>query len=195
MLRRIVLSLAIVLLVSTGAFAGITQLQEYIVGATNGIVLEHGHQNGDGSHTICINNDQCAEKICGAWANQTQAALLNQIGSACGDCAVINVGQIFDAYGAQTQAIGDCVEPMLQGQSSGLAASQIVAKSGGQGAGNATHAFVGNQSQAAANPLGAMRESSSVGAFQSSALQGSPGATGVVTSSMSVSTMQAQAID
>lgn len=195
MLRRIVLSLAIVLLVSTGAFADIIQLQDYIVGATNGIVLEHGHQNGQGSHTICINNDQSAQKICGAFANQSQTALLNQIGSACGDCAVITVGQIFDAYGAQTQAIGDCVEPMLQGQSFGLIGSQLVAKSDGGGSGSASHMFVGNQSQAAGNPLGAMRESSSIGAFQNSSLSGTPGATGVVTSSMNVSTMQAQAID
>jgi hypothetical protein len=64
MLRRIVLTLAIVLLVSTGAFADIIQLQDYLVGASNGIELLHGHQTGDGSHTICINNDQTAEKIC-----------------------------------------------------------------------------------------------------------------------------------
>jgi hypothetical protein len=62
MLRRIVLSSAIVLLVSAGAFADITQLQGYIVGATNGIDFLHGHQDGQSSHTICINNDQVACK-------------------------------------------------------------------------------------------------------------------------------------
>jgi hypothetical protein len=195
MLRRIVPSLAIVLLVSMGASADIIQLQDYIVGATNGIELLHGHQDGSGSHTICINNDQMAEKICGGWANQNQTALLNQIGSACGDCAVVAVAQIFDAYGGQTQAIGDCVAPMLQGQSFGLIGSQLVGKSEGAGGGQASHMFVGNQTQAAGNPMGIMRESSSIGAFQNSSLTGSPGATGVVTSSMNVSTLQAQAID
>ena len=195
MLRRIVLSSAIVLLVSTGAFASIIQLQDYFVGATNGIDLLHGHQNGQGSHTICINNDQIAEKICGARAMQNQTALLNQIGSATGDCAVVMVGQIFDAYGAQTQAIGDCVEPMLQGQSFGLIGSQLVAKSDGAGSGRASHMFVGNQNQAAGNPMGMMRESSSIGAFQNSGLTGSAGATGLVTSSMTVSTIQAQSVN
>ena len=97
MLRRIVLSSAIVLLVSAGAFADIIQLQDYIVGAINGIELTNGHQDGQSSHTICINNDQVANKICGAWATQSQAALLNQVASAQGDCAVVLVGQIFDA--------------------------------------------------------------------------------------------------
>ena len=195
MSKRILLSLAVVLWVSTAASADIIQLQDYMVGASNGIELLHGHQHGDGSHTICINNNQCAEKICGAFARQDQTALLNQIGSACGSCAVMMVGQVFDAYAGQTQAIGDCVAPMLQGQNFGMLATQLVAKSEGEGSGRASHAFVGNQNQAAGNPLGMMRESSSIGAFQSSSLSGSPGATGVVTSSMNVSTVQAQAID
>jgi len=195
MLRRILLTLAIVLLASTGAFAGIIQLQDYIVGASNGIELLHGHQSGEGSHTICINNDQTADKICGTLASQCQNAVLNQIGSARGDCAVVAVGQIFDAFGGQTQAIGDCVEPMLQGQNFGLIGTQLVGKSEGDGSGTASHMFVGNQSQAASNPMGNMRESSSIGAFQNSCLTGSAGATGLVTSTMNVSTVQAQAID
>jgi hypothetical protein len=195
MLRRFVLSLAIVLCVTAGAFAGITQLQDYIVGATNGILLQHGHQNGDGSHTICINNDQCAEKICGAWANQSQTALLNQIGTACGDCAVLAVGQTFDALAGQTQAIGDCVGPMLQGQDFGLIGTQLVSKSHGGGSGTANQVFAGNQNQAAGTPVGAMRESSAIGAFENAALAGSAGATGAVTGGMSLSTIQAQAID
>jgi hypothetical protein len=84
---------------------------------------------------------------------------------------------------------------MIQGQDFGLIGTQVVGKSEGAGSGNASHMFVGNQSQAASNPMGAMRESSSIGAFQNSALTGSAGATGVVTSTMNVSTMQAQAID
>lgn len=195
MLRRIVLASAIVLLVSTGAFADIIQLQDYLIGASNGIELLHGHQNGQSSHTLCINNDQMAEKICGAQAVQSQTALLNQIGSAQGDCAVVMVGQIFDAFGGQTQAIGDCIEPMLQGQNFGLIGTQLVGKSEGAGGGSASHMFVGNQNQSASNPMGIMQESSNIGAFQNSSLTGSPGATGLVTSSMNVSTVQAQAID
>jgi hypothetical protein len=195
MLRRFVLSLAIVLCVSAGAFGDITQLQDYAIGLTNGIDLLQGHQTGQASHTICIDNNQCALKVCGAWAHQSQAALLSQVGRACGHCATVGVGQIFDALASQTQVIGDCIEPMLQGQDFELLGTQLVTKSGGEGMGRANQAFVGNQSQAGGNPLGTMRESSSTGAFENSMLAGSAGATGAVTSGMSLITIQAQAID
>ena len=204
MLRQIVLSSAIVLCVSASCFAptppppptlGIVQMQDYVIGATTGIELVHGHQIGQGSHTICINHDQCAHKLCGTFAGQSQTALLNQVGTAFGHCAVVGVGQVFNASGGQTQLIGHCVNPMLQGQGFGLFGSQLVAKSAGGGSGQAYHMFGGNQSQAAGNPLGTMLESASTGAFQNSSLAGSPGATGVVTGSMRVDTTQAQAIN
>jgi hypothetical protein len=195
MLRRFVLALTIVLLAAAGASADIIQLQDYIIGASNGILLDHGHQHGEGSHTICVNNNQCAEKICGAFAHQDQTALLNQIGSAVGHCAVMAVGQTFDALAGQTQAIGDCVEPMLQGQDFGLIGTQLVSKSEGEGMGGANQMFAGSQNQVAGNPIGGMRESSAIGAFENAALAGSAGSTGVVTNGMSVSTLQAQAID
>ena len=195
MFRRFVLSLAIVLGVTAGASADIIQLQDYIVGASNGIVLDHGHQTGQASHTICIDNNQCASKVCGAWAHQDQTALLNQIANACGHCAVLEVGQTFDALASQTQAIGDCVEPMLQGQDFGLIGGQLVAKSEGEGGGHANQMFVGGQNQAAGNPLGMMIEGSHVGAFENTMLGGSAGSTGLVTSGMSLLTVQAQQID
>lgn len=195
MFTRFVLSLAIVLLATAGASAGIVQLQDYIIGASNGILFDHGHQTGEGSHTICVNNNQCAEKICGARAQQDQTALLNQIGAACGHCSVLAVGQTFNALAGQTQAIGDCAEAMLQGQDFGLIGTQLVSKSDGEGMGRANQMFVGNQNQTAGNPTGMMRETSAVGAFENATLAGTAGATGVVTSGMSLSTIQAQAID
>lgn len=204
MLRQFVLSSTIVLCVSARSFActppppptgGIVQIGEYVIGATTGIAFWHGHQTGQGSHTICIDNDQCAQKICGAWAHQDQTALLNQLGTAEGHCAVLEVGQIFGASGSQTQAIGDCVNPMLQGQEFGLFGSQLLARSEGAGMGQANQMFVGSQHQAAGNPIGVMRESSSIGAFQNARLAGSPGATGAVLNSMIVDTTQVQAIN
>jgi hypothetical protein len=198
MLRRLVLSLAIVVWVCGGVFAAIPgkiQMQDYVIGATIGIDLLHGHQTGQGSHTIAINNNQAVSNICGAWATQSQAALLNQVGSAQGDCAVASVGQIFDAFGGQTQAVGECINPILQGQEFGLLGDQLVAKSEGAGSGSAYHMLGGNQSQVAGNPIGTMLESAATGAFQNSLLTGGPGATGTVISSMAVDTLQAQSID
>ena len=206
MLRQFVLSSLIVLCVSATCFAppppppppptpGIVQIEEYAVGATTGIELVHGHQTGQGSHTICIDNNQGANKVCGAHANQGQVALVSQIGRAEGHCAVVDVGQIFGAGGGQTQIIGDCVNPMLQGQDFGLLGTQLVSKSEGGGRGQANHMFVGSQRERAGNPIGVMRKSSSTGAFQNARLGGSPGATGAVVNGMTVNTTQAQAIN
>ena len=204
MFKQFVLSSAILLCVSATCFAvtppppptpGIVQIEAYEVGAATGIELVHGHQIGQGSHTICINNNQGSNKVCGAWANQGQGGLLNQIGRAEGHCAVVDVGQIFGAGGGQTQIVGDCVNPMLQGQEFGLLGTQLVAKSEGAGNAQANHMFVGNQGERAGNPIGMMRESSSTGAFQNAMLGGSPGATGAVVNGMSVNTTQAQAIN
>ena len=206
MFKQFVLSSAILLCVSATCFAvtpppppppapGIVQVEDYVVGATIGIELVHGHQIGQGSHTICIDDNQAANKICGACATQGQTALLNQIGRAEGHCALVDVGQIFGAGGGQTQIIGDCVNPMLQGQEFELFGSQLVAKSEGAGRGQANHMFAGNQGERAGNPIGAMRESSSTGAFQNAMLRGSAGATGAVVNGMTVNTTQAQAIN
>jgi hypothetical protein len=126
---------------------------------------------------------------------QGQTALLNQIGRAEGHCAVVNVGQIFGASAGQTQLICDCVNPMLQGQEFDLFGSQLVAKSEGAGSAQANQMFVGSLREGAGNPIGAMRESSSTGAFQNAMLRGSPGATGAVVTGMTVNTIQTQAIN
>jgi hypothetical protein len=204
MLKQFVLSSAIVLCGSAGTLAvaalppaplGIVQIEGYEIGATNGISFLDGHQTGNGSHTLCTDNNQTATKICGTWANQGQAGVLNQIGTAEGHCAVVDVGQIFGAGGSQTQVIGDCVDPMLQGQEFDLIGFQLVTKSKGGGSGQADHMFVGNQRERGGNPIGAMRESSSTGAFQNATLAGRPGAAGAVVNEMTVTTIQSQAIN
>ena len=84
---------------------------------------------------------------------------------------------------------------MLQVQNFDLIGSQLVAKSEGAGSGSANQMFVGNQSQAAGNPIGTMLESSSTGAFENATLAGSAGATGAVANGMAVDTLQLQSID
>jgi hypothetical protein len=128
MLRRILLSWVIVLLVSTGASADIIQLQGYAIGAANAVDLLQGHQAGQGSNTIVVNNDQSAQKTGGTWAQQSQSGQLNQVGSAQGDVAAVSVGQIFDAYGGHNQAIGGWTNPMLAGHNLGLVGAQLVGR-------------------------------------------------------------------
>jgi hypothetical protein len=76
MFRRFVLTSAIVLWVSTGAFADIDQVQGYIIGAANEIDLLHGRQIGQGSNTIAISNQQSSTDVFGLWAGQSQGAIL-----------------------------------------------------------------------------------------------------------------------
>jgi hypothetical protein len=129
MLSRILLSSVIVLLVSTGASAGIIQLQGYTIGTANGIDLLRGHQSGQGSNTVVVNNNQWAETTSGTWAQQSQSGQLNQIGSAQGDVAAVSVDHIFDNYAGQAQTIGGwTTNPMLMRLNLGLVGTHLIGK-------------------------------------------------------------------
>jgi hypothetical protein len=181
---------------SSAVFPGIWQGQYYHINDPFvGIYLLHGHQHGQGSNTVRTQNNQCAESVCGASAMQGQAVVFSQIATASSRCAVMDVRQNFEASSDQNQAIGDCVNPMLQSKEFHLYGTQLVAKSEGAGIGQANHMLVGSQRQAAGNPIAAMRESSSTGSFQNAKLAGSPGAIGTIVNSMAVDTTQSQTVD
>jgi len=75
MLRRFVLTSAVALWVSTGAFADTYQVQGYTIGTVNDVILLRGHQIGQGSHTIAITNQQSATDVFGLWTGQSQGGI------------------------------------------------------------------------------------------------------------------------
>jgi hypothetical protein len=93
----------------------------------------------------------------------------------------------------QAQVVGDGVAPKAQLQSLDVVAAQALGKADGMGAANALHTIVVNEGQYANNAAGTMSESATVMGMQTSTIQGQPGATGIVDSTMAVSTTQSQA--
>jgi len=75
MLRRFVLTSAIVLWVPAGALADIDQSQDFSVGSAHGVTLTQSHEPGQGSHTITINNQQSGTTISGLWARPSRGGI------------------------------------------------------------------------------------------------------------------------
>jgi len=196
MLKVVAVSVAVVLMIGSGAFGdvigSINQTQTTNIGLGNLVQLMQGHQAADAIQNLAVANDQSSNRACGAVAGQSFLGNLAEIGHASGDCAIVGVEQALTAIGMQAQAVGDCCDPKVQGQSLTLAAQQGLIKSEGPGAGSGLHQIVLREDQGASNPAGAMQESSAVLGLQSSNLTGSACATGAVESTMAVTTVQTQ---
>lgn len=196
MLKVVAVSVAVVLLVSSGAFAQavgvITQLQNTNIMLGNTVQLLQGTQAADAIQNLAVCNDQASTRACGAIAGQSLLANLAEIGHASGECAIVGVIQGLTAVGMQAQTIGDACGPKQQGQSLAMLAEQGLIKSQGPGAGSGLHQIVLREDQGAANPAGTMQESSAVLGLQSSNLTGAACATGAVNSTMGVNTVQTQ---
>ena len=195
MLKRFIFSIAIVMLVSCGAFAAVLNTQEFLSSVGNSIMLNNGMQTASGQNMLFVDNHQSAMK-CGlnAMAAQNQIGAFIQNGAACGECATIVLLQELQAGGMQMQNIGDCVDAKMQGQGLALTVGQGIAKADGPGHGDAFHSIVLNQDQSGTNVAGSMSESSSVIGLQNSNIMGDACATGQVQSTMSVTTTQTQSV-
>jgi hypothetical protein len=197
MSRLAVFSIVVVLLAGPSVFGqggtAIDQIQNTTIGLGNTIQLMQGHQAGDAIQNLAVNNVQEAARACGACASQSLLANLAEIGHASGDCAIVTVLQGLASTGLQTQLIGDCCDSKLQGQTLNLAADQGISKYEGPGAGSALHQIVNRADQYGANAAGVLQASSSILGLQSSDLTGSACATGLVDSTMHVTTVQTAA--
>jgi len=193
MLSRFTLSVAVVLLVSSGAWAGIMQYQDFHVGLQECIDLMHGHQEGDSFKSVLVTNNQSTRAPCPTLADQHQFGMLTQCAKAIGECAVISVLTTLDAMGMQDQLIGDCVDPKVQCQVLTLDGVQGLAKSDGPGQANAMNQAILTQNQTGTNQAGTVNEDSTIMALQQANLRGDACATGLVVSTMTVTTTQSQA--
>jgi hypothetical protein len=194
-MSKIVASIAVVLLVGSSAFGLglIDQGQETTIGLLNTITLLHGHQQASGSQNLAIQNLQDVCRPCPTWAAEGLIGAIGQVASACGECGLIEVAQGLTGGALQAQEVGDCVEPKAQLQTVALLADQTVGRTAGPGGGNALHTIVLRGQQDAGNAAGTMSESSSIMGIQTSSVNGEAMATGVVDTSMAVTTTQTQA--
>jgi hypothetical protein len=182
-----------VLLAGSGALAGLIQDQFTGIGLTNSLALMNGDQFAGSMQNLVVDNAQCATGMCGALAEEHLFAAIGQSGDADGYCGLVDVIQLVGIDGLQAQQVGDGVAPKLQLQTLDVVAAQALGKAEGFGAGNALHTIVVNEGQTANNAAGVMSESATVMGMQTSTIVGQPGATGIVDSTMAVTTSQSQA--
>jgi hypothetical protein len=194
-MSKIVASIAVVLLVGSSAFGLglIDQAQETTIGLVNAITLLHGHQQAQGSQHLALQNIQDVTRPCPTWAQESLVGAVGQVASACGECGIIELAQGLPGGALQAQEVGECCEPKAQLQTVALLADQTVGRAAGPGGGNALHTIVLRGAQNAGNAAGTMAESSSIMGIQTSSVNGDACATGVVDSSMAVTTTQTQA--
>jgi hypothetical protein len=199
MLRKTAIA-SIVLLISTVAmaqppmdFIGAYQTQNLVGAITNTVAIEHG-DTGKNIVSVDIKNSQAVDNVHHLYAEQGQDAFLMQVGQACADCGIVQVGQELGTVGVQVQAIGSGIAPKQQAQGLGLVGNQLVAKSDGQGGGMAFQVGDVKSSQYGENAAGWVDQSSKINSFQDSTYNGAAGNVGLVTSSVTAETSQTQMV-
>jgi hypothetical protein len=193
MSKLIAASIVLVLLVGSGALAGLVQDQFTGIGLTNVVALMNGDQYAGSMQNLVVDNAQCATGICGGLAQEYLFAAVGQSASADGYCGLVDVIQVLGIDGMQVQMVGDGVAPKAQAQTLNVVVGQALGKAQGFGAADALQTVVVNEGQTANNAAGTMTENATVMGMQTSTLMGQPGATGIVDSTMAVTTSQSQA--
>jgi hypothetical protein len=195
MLKVIAASMVLVVVVSSGAFATTSsdiQQQVTQIGLGNTIDLLHGSQTASSLQNLVVSNSQCTTGICNTNAHESLLASIGESATACGNCALVGVEQGLSIVGQQGQEVTEGIGAKVQLQGLSLVADQTVAKADGEGTGNALHTIVASGEQQASNSAGTQQESSTILGMQTSSLSGAAGATGIVDSSMMVTTTQTQ---
>jgi len=193
MSKVITASTVFVLLIGSVASADLIQDQLTGIGLTNAVVLMNGDQHAGSMQNLVVDNAQAATGMCGSMAEEYLFAAIGQSADACGICGLVDAVQVLGIDGMQAQMVGDGVAPKAQAQSLDVVAAQALGKADGMGMADALHTIVVNEGQYANNAAGVLSESATVMGMQTSTIQGQPGATGIVDSTMAVSTTQTQA--
>jgi hypothetical protein len=177
MLRRCILSVVIILLLSSGAFARVGQAEGFSIEASNLVRRCGGVGSAQGGNMLTAFHDQVRYDACtGTIAIQQEGGVLGQSATAAGRGGRSGIGQEAEVHGLQGQL---ATNPQMQGQVLGVSLGQAASKSGGVGGAVGGQAFVGGQSQMISSPRGTSAQSQFVGAGQYSAVSGGRGSSAV----------------
>jgi hypothetical protein len=187
-MRKITASSAVVLIVGSSCFAGLVHNQITTIGLTNAIDLLHGSQQANSLQNLVVDNKQAAEGT----ATENLFSSLGQVGNAQGNCALLGLQQKLNIAGTQGQNVGDNLDPKAQMQGLGLVATQTLAKSDGEGMGDALHTIVLSAGQTADNVGGNLTETQTLMGMQTPQISGEAGATAITNTGMSVTNSQTQ---
>jgi len=190
MLRRFALSVVIILLLSSGAFAFIGQVEGFSIGAANLVARSGGFGSAEGGNMLAAYHEQVGYDACsGTIAIQKEGGVLGQAATAVGVCGTTGVGQEAEVFGLQGQL---ATNPQMQGQVLGVSLGQTAYKDGGVGGAEGAQGFVGGQSQIISSPTGTSTESQFIGVAQYSAVGGGPHSDAVASNEADITMAQGQ---
>ncbi len=190
MLRRVALSVVIILLLSSGALAFIGQVESFSIEANNLVGRAGRHGSAEGGNLLAAYHEQMGYDACrGTIAIQKEGGVLGQYASAVGRGGRSGVGQEASVFGLQGQL---ATNPQKQGQVLGVRLGQEVHKSGGIGGAVGVQGFVGGQSQRISSPTGTSTESQFVGVAQYSAVSGGRGSRAFAVNEVDITMTQGQ---
>ena len=185
MLKKCVFSMAVILLLSSGAFAcigympsSIGHAQGFSIDAMNVVHRAGCVGSAEGSNTVMVGHAQEAyDTASGTSAVQEETAILTQSGTAQGTGGKTAVVQNAFAEGAQEQFVSPTVGGVTSGlssqaQSLGVNLDMLTKNAKGIGAAIGSQGFVGAQSQIEVTPNGMSATSQFLGAAQFSAVSG-----------------------
>ena len=192
MFRKILLSAVVILLLSSGAFANIGQVQGFSIGAFNKVKIVGGFGSAVGGNMLKVGQRQTASKPRLGSAAIKQGGILTQHARVRGRGGTIGVVQNASVDGSQHQFIGGRRRGShTQGQSLNLSLNTIARKPrGGIGRVVGSQSFVGGQSQRQATRGGFSASSQFVQAEQTVKIIGGRRSNVVVKNNLNVTMFQ-----
>lgn len=192
MLRKFLLSVAVVLLLSSGVFADIGQVQSFEIGELNKVKVVGGFGMASGRNYLEIGQRQMERKACLGSAAMKQGGVLTQHARVRARSGAVGVIQNASVNGSQKQSVGYGYRGShTQGQSLNLNFNTIARKPlGGVGRAIGLQSFVGEQSQKQNYRGGFSSSSQFVQAEQGVKIIGGPSANVVVENNLNVNMFQ-----
>ena len=192
MLRKFLLSIAVVLLLSSGVFADIGQVQSFEIGELNKVKVVGGFGMASGRNYLEIGQRQMERQACLGSAAMKQGGILTQHARVQAQSGAVGVIQNASVNGSQKQFIGHGYRGShTQGQSLNLNFNTIARKPlDAAGRVKGSQSFVGEQSQKQTFRGGSSASSQFVHAEQDVKIIGGPGSDVVVKNNLNVSMFQ-----
>jgi hypothetical protein len=194
MLKKFLVSAAVILLLNSGAFADIGRVEGFSIDALNIVGRCGPVGSAHGGKMVVIGHSQQVHKpFFYTTARQEEKGIFVQYGTANGAGGVSGVAQCAKVNGLQGQYIKP-FGPTMQGQRLNVNLGQLALKIGGVGCTQGVQGFVGGQSQKINTPRMTSTETQFVGVGQYSSVSGDKGSNGLVVNTVDVKMTQGQIV-
>ena len=193
--------IGVILIVSSGVWAGVSQDQCFCVSLDNMAVRAGPGLSVSGDLVPVAVGQAACNFGCGQFGSQQAGGIVGQIGVAGGLAGASGVCQTLHVGGGQTQTAGDAVMQAtstpgpganVQGQGLGICLGQVMGNAGGPGGAAGAQGGLVGQGQILATPTGSGSQCQVVVPIQAGAVVGGPGSIGMVAQSAQASVGQSQ---